>query len=263
MDIFNHIGDNRNEKIAIPFYGWIKNPVEAMIGTLRDTENIDQWERKYPFMHQMLTAPDSIRLFNITSLYSIKSFLNEMCKCQDRIDPKEIESDFSHLTGIMDPNKAIPTVMELMVARLASEDFVKGIYLYAPWFSDVTKAYISNIYRENTNKIFLIEGSLKNIIETRKEMSTIFVENVDDLMDIIQLQDDGAKILKNKFFVISAMNATNKETRTCIIENRDYSKLKENFKYEEYLKTLPNRFGSYAEFLQLKPFVFNKPKMEE
>ena len=78
MDFLAHIEENRNEVIAIPFNGWIKNIGEMMVKYILSTGKIYEWNNKYPFIKDITMMLDQRRLFNTTSFYTSLSFLNAM-----------------------------------------------------------------------------------------------------------------------------------------------------------------------------------------
>lgn len=264
MDILSHIGENRNETIAIPFFGWIKNPVEMMINYVMESGNAYEWGEKYPVIRSMVSlGNDKLRLFHVSSIFSIKNFLDKMCESEDKLDKRDIEKDFTELISNVDPKFACPTAMEAIMQRLLSENFVNSVYIYAPWFSDKTKEYIKLLFKNNLNKIYLSECGLKGIIESTNNASTLFVENVDDLMDIIQATPDNDPSLQSKWFVVSALPSLESKIKDNFLTGHVPENFKPAFMYQDYLNTMPTRFNSKVDFMQLKAVMPRKVNTDD
>lgn len=265
MDLFAKIEENRDEKIAIPFFGWIKNPVEMMVGFILKSDRIFVMAKKYGIINKLLSCEDKNRLWVLGSMYTVKSFIAEMIKtASSPMDKRDVEKDFVDLIGNVDPSTALVTLTEALITRLTSEEFVKGIYIYAPWFSDTVKDYIKKTFM-NKSKIYLVETDLKGIIEREEKMTTIFVENVDELMDIIQSYPENTQIFKGIQFNISANPSLKPDVRELLMSGGSLDRLKDKkevFMYEEYMKTLIGRLGCDATFMQFK-FLASKAEPKE
>lgn len=253
MDIAANFGSNRDEVIAIPFHGWLKNPAELMLRYILSKSGKGyEFMMKYPFIRTLVKSSDRGRIFRLTSLYSLRSFLTYMYNSAKGVDPKDIETDYCEITSHMDPRVGSPTQMEAGLMELLSQDFVKKVYIYSPWFSDVTKDYIVSLYQDNLNKIYLVENNLKGIVETMPDVTTIFAESSDELMETLQSHEDHDPSLAGKFFIISAMPSLTMDTRAMLAMGKDPDEIKEKYEFQDYMESLPTRFGSAAQFAKLK-----------
>ena len=175
------------------------------------------WVRRYGIIKELISYKDKYRIWAHGSMYTVKSFIGKMLETADpNIDKRDVEKDFTELIGSVDPSTALITMPELLLNRLISEDFVKRIYIYAPWFSDNVKTYLMRYYRESP-KIYLLETDLKGMIEYKDKMTTIFVENVDELMDIIQSYPENTQVFKGMQFNISANPSLQPDVREMLM----------------------------------------------
>lgn len=264
MDLLSKIGDNRDEVIAIPFHGWLKNPVEMMMRyILMRSGKGYEFICKYPFVRDLIKTSDRGRIFRLTSLYSLRSFLTDMYNSAKGVDPKIIENDYVEITSNMHPRDGSLTQMEIGLGNMLKADFVKKVYIYSPWFSDETKDYIVKFYDGNLNKIYLVENNLKGMIETMPDVTTFFAESSDELMEILQSHEDHDPKLAGKFFVISAMPSLAPEAAVMLALGKEPEEIKTKYKFQDYMQSLPNRFGSAANFAKLKMVeISNKPDVK-
>ena len=267
MDLFAKIEENRNEKIAIPFFGWLKNPVEMMIDYILRGEKLYYWVRRYGIIKELVSCGDRYRLWAQGSMYTVKSFIGKMLETADpNIDKRDVEKDFTELIGSVDPSTSMLTMPEVLLTRLISEEFVRGIYIYAPWFSDNVKNYLMRFFRESS-KIYLVETDLKGMINREEKMTTIFVEDVDELMGIIQSYPENTEVFKGIQFNISANPSLQPDVKELVsATNSNLGRLKDKkeiFMYEEYMKTLFRRLGCNASFMQVKCVTNTKVEPDE
>ena len=79
MDFITKLGENRDEIIAIPFHGWLKNPAELMLRYILGKSGRGyEFMTKYPFLKSLVKTVDRPRIFRLTSLFSLRSFLTNM-----------------------------------------------------------------------------------------------------------------------------------------------------------------------------------------
>lgn len=262
MNFLNPIGQTRNEIIAIPFNGWIKNIGEMMIKTIMATGKMYEWGNKYPFVRDLVQDLDPSRLFSLTSFYTSLSFLDAMYKSNKTVSKEDLEKDYSEIMSYLNPKTASPTQMEIIIIRLLEEDFVKKLYIYSPWFSPEVKDYILNtLVTKNRDKVYLIEGRVRDIYQSHTDITTLFVDEVDDLMDLIQSYPDHDKNLYEKFFVISANPSVTTEAKRLMLSGKDENEISQKYRYEDYMKTLPSRFNCEASYMQLKMMAVNNGGM--
>lgn len=253
MNFLSPIGKNRDEVIAIPFNGWIKNVGEMMIKSIMSTGKIYEWYSKYPFIKEITMDLEATRLFNMTSFYTALSFLDTMYKSNRKIQKADLERDYSEIMSYLNPKSASITQMEIIIVRLLEEDFVKKLYIYSPWFNPEIKDYIiNNLITKNRDKVFLIEGRVRDIFRLYPDVTTLFVDEVEDLMDLIQSYPEHDKGLYEKFFVISANPSVTTEAKRLILSGKDENEISNKYKYEDYMKTLQSRFNCEATYMQLK-----------
>lgn len=253
MQLLSKIGENRDEVIAIPFHGWLKNPTEMMLRyILMRSGKGYEFMCKYPFVRDIVKTSDRGRIFRLTSLYSLRSFLTYMYNSAKGVDPKVIEADYCEITSHMDPQDGSLTQMEIGLGNLLKEDFVKKVYIYSPWFSDETKDYIVKFFDGFLDKIFLVENNLKGVIETMPDVTTFFAESSDELMETLQSHQDHDPKLKGKYFIISAMPSLKPEAMAMLALGKDPDEIKNKYNYQDYMQSLQSRFGAAATFAKLK-----------
>ena len=259
MDFLAHIEENRNEVIAIPFNGWIKNIGEMMVKYILSTGKIYEWNNKYPFIKDITMMLEQRRLFNTTSFYTSLSFLNAMYESNRNVPRTELQADYSEMMSYLNPKSAAITNMEIIIIRLLEEAFVKKIYIYSPWFSPEIRDYINRIITKNKDKVYLIESDLIGTFKNNPDITTMFVDEVEDLMRLIQMYPDHANELNGKFFVISANPSITKSAKEALAKNIEIDKIKDMYKYQDYMKTLKNRFNSDAVYIkQILPKLYYK-----
>ena len=253
MDFITKLGENRDEVIAIPFHGWLKNTAELMLRYILGKSGRGyEFMTKYPFLKSLVKTVDRPRIFRLTSLFSLRSFLTNMYNSAKGVDPKDIEVDYCEITSHMDPKEGSLTQMELGLMNLLKENCVKKVYIYTPWFSDETRDYIINVFDGYLDKIFLVENNLKGIIETMPDVTTIFAESSDELMETLQAHEDHDPKLAGKFFIISSMPSLTTETSAMIAMGKDPDEIRYKYQFQEYMESLPTRFGSAAQFARLR-----------
>jgi hypothetical protein len=255
MDIFDHIGETRDEVMAVPFYGWIRNPVECMIRYAMIGGKYSKWMQKYDIF-KIMPVNDPIQLFNITMQYTIDSFFKAMVKCgtANNIEKPEIEKDFNELIMLSDPKYASITVMDVVFNKLLTEPFMKKLYIYSPVMSDSIKKTIMNIFPAYNDKIFLIEGSIRNIIEYNEDtFTTIFIEDTDLFMNVLQSYDkeEMKKYMSKKYFILPAKSSLTDSAKQ-IVQTMHVLPETNQFKYKDFINGNLGEVGSYADFLQLK-----------
>lgn len=254
MDIFNHIGENRDEIIAVPFYGWIRNPVETMVRYAMSSGRYSYWAGRYEIFKQ-LPINDPFRLFNITMQYTIDSFFKAMMNCGkvNNIEKADIEKDFNELIMLSDPSHSSVTIMDVVLNRLLNEPFLKKIYIYAPVITDAMKNVIMKIFPTHNDIIFVIDATIREAIEYKEDtLTTIMVEDTDMFMDVLQSysKEERKQYMGNKYFILPAKSSLTNTAKQMV---QAMGILPEDpYRYKDFINANLGEVGSYADFLQLK-----------
>lgn len=257
MNVFDDIKEsNRNEIIAIPFYGWIKNPVETIIRVLMNTGNYMKWCNKYPFL-RAFPINDQNRLFSMTMQYTMKTFRDALVTSgkNTNIPENVVDANFSEMVNRCDPDLSCMTIMEFMIMKLLKEDFVKAIYVYEPVMTPSIKKYMAKIFTENTDKIYMVETNIKNIIESNDpKFTTVYVEDLDMFMDILQLYDEEArkKYMSDTLYVMPAKSSLTDQAKRMCAEMGVLPTEGDVYRYQKFLESSLMEVGSGVNFLQLK-----------
>ena len=265
MNLFDSIKDaNRDEIIAIPFYGWVKNPVESMIRYLMSTGKFSKWLSKYPDLN-LFPITDQNRLFSLSSQYTINSFRRLLIESGKRngINENQADADFNEMLMNADPRRCVATLMELVVAKLLNEPFVKYIYIYEPVMSDAIKRYLADVYTENTERIILLESNIKAIIESSKpKFTTIYVEDTDQFMDVLQsyTKEEREKYMTTTYYILPAKSSLTDKAKQLSASMGVLPTGEDPYRYQGFIKGTLAETKSTADFMQLKYIGYNEPK---
>jgi hypothetical protein len=263
MTVFDSIKEpNRDETLAIPFYGWLKNPVEGMIRYAMRTGKYTEWQLKYPFLEKFHTA-DQIKLFSETAQYTINSFRNAMVESgkTKNIDEKQADADFNELLMNIDPNTTSSTIMELMLMKLLTEDFVKCVYIYEPVMSTTVKNYIAKVFNDNVDKIYLVEANVREMIESdNPKFTTVYIEDLELFMDVLQLytEEDMQKYMAETFYILPAKSSLTEHAKETSATLGILPKDEDAFKYKNFIDGTLAKVKSMADFFQLKIISIDK-----
>ena len=77
--------------------------------------------------------------------------------------------DYARLRALMNPYIVSVTNMELLLRNLATYDFCKKIYVFDVAFSDASKLFLRDLFSQSKDKVFLLEGDMKSILEEKPE----------------------------------------------------------------------------------------------
>jgi len=261
MDLLSHIGENRTEIIAIPIYGWIRNPVETMIRLLMSTGSFDRWCNKYDIL-RIFPVNDKGRLFTLTMNYTIDSFYKELKKCGalHDIDEKDVERDFNEMIMRADPAMSVPTFMDIVVEKLLTESFVENIYIYAPVLTDKIMNFLADLFTFKSSNIYLIEANTKEIIEYSKpKFTTVFIEDTDLFMDVLQSYsgEEKKKYMSDTYYILPAKSSLTESARK-MVNTSGVLPDKEPYRYEKFIEAHLAEVNSFANFLQLKMLRMEK-----
>ena len=254
MDIFNHIGENRAEIIAVPFYGWIRNPVESMILYAMRSGKYSYWANRYEIFRALPTN-DPTRLFNITMQYTTDSFFKAMVNCGkvNKIEKVDVEKDFNELIMLSDPKYASVTIMDIVLNRLLGEPFLKKLYIYAPVMTNAIKRVIMDMFPTHNDIIFVIDATIREAIEYKEDaFTTIMVEDTDMFMDVLQSysKEERKKYMGGKYFILPAKSSLT-DTAKQMVQSMGILP-DDPYRYKEFINANLGEVGSYADFLQLK-----------
>ena len=255
MELFDHIDDNRNEVIAIPFYGWVRNPVETMIRYLMRTKEYSKWCSKYAVL-RIMPLNDPMRLFSITMQYTINAFFEALVECgkNSNLSKNDVQKDFNEMIVLADPKLSCQTSMDLIINKLLTESFVEQIIIYVPVMTDEIKQVIVDTFTVNTDRIFVTEGSLRDVIESSNpKFTTVFVEDTDQFMDVLQSYgpDEKKKYMSNTYYVLPAKSSLTNKAKELVTSIGTLPDDKP-YKYEDFISAHLSEVNSYANFLQLK-----------
>jgi hypothetical protein len=241
--------------MAVPFYGWIRNPVETMVRYAMSTGKYSEWAMKYEvFKH--IPIDDPIRIFNMTTQYTVDSFFKAMVKCgtENHIEKPEIEKDFNELIMLSDPKYSAATIMDIVLNKFLSEPFMKKLYIYSPVMTDVIKKVILDIFPMYNDRIFLVEGVIKDIVEYKEDtFTTIFVEDTNLFMNVLQSysKEEKLKYMGNKYFILPAKSSLTESAKQVVYTMKILPETNQ-FMYKDFIDASLAEVGSYADFLQLK-----------
>ena len=265
MMIFDDIKDsNRNELLAIPFYGWIKNPVETMIRHLMKTGEIINWRNnRYDFL-RAFPFDDPHKLFSLTMQYTINSFRLTMIESGKKygITENQAEADFNYLITNANPRLSCITVMELMITKLLDESFVKGIYIYDPVMTADMKQYLLKTFTTHNDKIFAVEANIKDIIESENPIfTTVYVEDLDMYMDVLQSygEEELKKYMSDTYYIMPAKSSLTDGAKQMSAAVGILPKDIDVYKYQKFLEGTLKQVNSMVDFLQLKAITLAKP----
>lgn len=245
--------DNRNEVIAIPFHAWLKNPVELMVRSNMRSPKYKEYLQKYPYFEMFTKFADDLKaLFTVTSLYTLESAFEAMKLTANTKDTKEIEFDYIEMSSNMDPNLGSVTQMELALDEMLSEDFIKKVYIYTPWISDMTRNYIEKTYPKYMKKIYFADMDFRMVMEHLTDATTIFVPSGDELMADLQNREDGDPRVKDIYFVTNCNTSFTPESLNYFIKGGPITPESVKLLYSDYFDTLPERFGAMNVYRQLK-----------
>lgn len=252
FDFYKPIMENRNEVMAIRFHGTIKNVCEEMVAMIALT-NTEKWLSKYPRLHEILDLKDERILFEYTAKYTAENFLSAMATGKP-VPKKEIMDDTAKLMGIIDPKLVSFTTLEVGLPQIASYDFCKKVYLFDKCINPATKDYIEKNYGFFADKLFMGEGTLKELIEADPEITTIITNDVEEVMEVMELYE-GEKTtekLKDKQFFIEFLPSIDESIKP------QPGKLF-TVKYEEYLNSSKVRFGANVSWIISHYIDLNDP----
>jgi hypothetical protein len=255
LEIFDHIGENRNEKLAIPFYGWIRNPVETMVRYLMRTSEYSSWCNKYDIL-KLMPLNDPMRLFSVTMQYTINSFFEVLVECgkAHNIPKEDVQVDFNKMMVLSDPKLSCTTSMDLIINKLLSESFIEMVCIYVPVVTDQVQQVIVDTFTYKTDIIFVTETDLRQIIESKNpKFTTVFVEDLDRFMDILQSYsaEEKKEYMSDTYYVLPAKSSLTEKAKK-LSSSMGALPDTDIYKYKDFINAHLAEVNSYADFLQLK-----------
>ena len=241
---------SRSEVLAFKFTGVMKNVGEILY--LSAVSNMDEynrhWVKQYPKLDMLRVEINKEKRFYISSMYTGPEFLKYM---RDKLPPRDIndiQRDYGKLRGKSEPEKASITNIEIMARNLAMKPDIQKIYIYDVAFSTESQLYLTKLFAGYERKVILIEKSFSELLQLKPEITTIFTDSADEVINYLQLFPEKSMALKDKMIYLSANPSIDN------ISNPDAP-----FKYNDILKTAPLRWHCGLEYFQLKyvPY-FNK-----
>jgi hypothetical protein len=237
MDFSRPIMDNRMEYIAIKFSGCLKNACEEMYVSMMYSD-YGKWVEKYPGIEIVKNSKDVKEAYYQLMYYTPERFLVQMRQPKPPLPRREIMGDISHLLGYMaKPQYCSMTTLELAIREVANYDFCKAIYIYDTALSEDTKQYLATFFRGVDNKVFMYTGFFKELVAHHPEITTYFIDNVEDLMETMEYYE-GIKepeTLSEKQFFVQGLAS---------IEKADEKSGEIHYKYENYMKDAIPRFNA-------------------
>lgn len=234
---FNYpIMDNRDEVMLIKTYGGLKNISEVifytMIVTIGGSHGL--WEERYPGIRDVRALKEPKTIYDFTSHYNLERFMIFLRNPKPELPLQEIYNDIAELMGKINPKAGSMNSLELGIYNLIDQDFVKKLYVCD--LGGRTKQYneyISQLFKGHEQKVFMVEDHLKNVIDQYPDITTIFADNVDEVMEYMEYCEGAGETakLENKQFYIMAAPSYGKT------ENGDLVLM-----YSDYFEDCPKRF---------------------
>lgn len=251
LDFNKPIMDNRPEKIFIKFNGCIKNACEVMLVSMIEND-FGYWLARYPGIEKYAAMEDLKEAYYNLMYFTPRRFLVEMRKPLKELTENEIVQDESRLMGdLAIPDYASITSLEIGIREICKYDFCKSITVYDTAMSDKTKMYIANLFAGYEDKIFLYQGFLSEIIDKKPDATTIFIDDVEDLMKIMEECEFNKTMdkFKEKQLFVEGMNA--------IIDTKeDGSPV---FKFNDYMMEANDRFDANVAWIVSHYIDLNDP----
>lgn len=254
LDFNTPIMHNRDEAIAIRFYGCIKNACEVMLVSMLEND-FGYWVKRYPGVMGISSLKTVKEAYYFLLHFTPKDFLTQMRKPYEPLTERDITGDISRLLGdLADPNKCSVTSLEIAIHQIAKYDFCKKVIVYDTAMSDKTKMYISDLFADTGNKVYMYTGFLKEIVKEEKEVNTFFVDDVEDLMAIMEEYEfeKREKELSEKQFFVESPNAVISQP------SKDEKQFAE-FKYQQYMKDAVARFDANVMWITSHYVDLNDP----
>lgn len=193
--------DNRDEYILVEFHRTFVNTNMSIL------ENIFQAYLKDKSLLYILPDIAHYATLDPNKMYDATVLFNhpyQMIKSISR-DQLSVELSQKYAETFQEPyhfSHLHHTRLEFMLREMLEHSFVKTIYIFAPKFTDEMKSYLQNIFEGKGlgSRILLVEGNFKECISEISQITTIFMSNVEDL---IQVYNENPHLLDGKYILIS------------------------------------------------------------
>lgn len=249
--------NTRDEVLLVKYSGCIKNVGEMMFNAAKERPNFTSyWMERYPKFSALLDKKDE-EVFNLLAPFNGAEFLKYMCLSLENFSKLEFDTtlrDYAQLMSLCNPYRASTTNIEMMLKNIISYPFCRKMYIYDTAFNEPSKMYLREIFGDYGNKISLIEGTLYDILDEKKDITTCFSDSVGEVCEVIQSEPEGSDKYAKKLFMISALPS---------LEFDKDGKL--HYKYEKFLSETIHRFKCETRWFQLKyvnHFDFTGPEIK-
>ena len=251
QDFAMPIDSSRDEIIAFKYGGCIKNICELMFYAAAKYSNFNsKWLEEYPKLNILKDAKSAEERFYFASFFTSREFLPVMRGNLPKKNPAENSVDYGKLRQSTSPYDGSATNIELIARNIVNYDFVKKVYIYDAGFTQTDITYLSQLFGDTSDKVILYEKTFMQLLDEHPEITTIFNDDVGEVVGWVQRHDEGSDETKDKIFMISA------NPSIC----QDYGKDKKIFKHQKFIEELPDRFGATAQWWQMKyiPYFSNE-----
>lgn len=246
----------RDEVFLVKFSGCIKNVGEMMFNAAKTQQNFESyWMSRYPkFVALLNKKPNEV--FNLLAPFTGAEFLKYMCTSLESFNKLEFETtlqDYAKLMSLCNPYHASTTNIELALRNILTYPFCRRMYIYDAGFTEPTKMYLREAFKDFGSKISLIEGTLSDILNEKEGITTCFSDSVGEVCEVIQSESEGSDKYANKLFMISALPS---------LEMQDG---KYQYKHKKFLSETVQRFKCETRWFQLKfvnHFDFTGPEIK-
>lgn len=200
------ITDNRDEIILIKVYGGLKNGGECLVAAMVGTD-VEKWGHKYPGLFEILKLGNPRKVYEYTSHFTIPSLMVDMRKPRDPLPKEEIFRDLSVIMSYVKPQVGSVTSLEIGIRHMLEFPFLKSLYvsdLVEP--TDSYKRYLAGIFEGSEQRIFVLPGTLKELLDKREEITTIFTDDADDVMSYLEYYEGigkPEKLNEKQFFIFA------------------------------------------------------------
>jgi hypothetical protein len=200
-DFLRPIGTkNRDEYILVEFHRVLKNTNMSLLYNLmkrsqQDPSLLEIFPSLGSYAHLSLD-----NLYNATVLYNYPfELVQNLCRGQLSVDMC-VEYAEAYATPYLF-DKLHRTRIEVILKHLLEQKFVKQIFIFAPSYNDEMKAYFAQNWGSVgvPSRVLPIMGNLQDCLLTYREITTVFMSNITDL---VQVEQFFPELLKQKMFVI-------------------------------------------------------------
>lgn len=241
LDFLKPIMHNRDEHIAIKLSGCIKNGAEMVLSNMLDS-GYATWVEKYPGLEDLKFIKNVKELYYYLMKFTPYSFLEEVRHPHQPLTEREMKGDLSRLLGdLNDPSKCSVTSLELAIHEISKYEFCKSITVYDTALNDKSKLYIANLFLGQAGKVFVFEGFLKDLISKRPDITTYFIDDVEDLMAVMEDKEYNKEmdVFNEKQIFVNGLNAIKRVDDKGVPE----------YKYQQYMEDAQQRWNANVSWI--------------